>query len=66
MVGIGVTIDDQAVPIPHLAPEHGEHTEEVLLEFAYTWDEIAQLRAEGVIGPAPEDATPSGDAPKRS
>jgi formyl-CoA transferase len=32
-----------------VAPEHGQHTEEVLLESGYGWDEIASLRAEGVI-----------------
>jgi len=31
------------------APEHGQHTEEVLLASGYGWDEIAALRAEGVI-----------------
>ena len=31
------------------APEHGQHTEEVLLEMGYSWDDIAQLRDEGVI-----------------
>src|SRR5205823_690589 len=33
MVSIGITIDDQPVPIPHLAPELGAHTEQILLEF---------------------------------
>jgi crotonobetainyl-CoA:carnitine CoA-transferase CaiB-like acyl-CoA transferase len=32
-----------------VAPEHGQHTEEVLLASGYGWDEIAALRAEGVI-----------------
>jgi len=32
------------------APEFGQHTEEVLLEAGYTWDEIAVLRDQGVIG----------------
>jgi crotonobetainyl-CoA:carnitine CoA-transferase CaiB-like acyl-CoA transferase len=54
MVSIGITIDDEPVPIPHLAPQLGEHTEEVLLEAGYTWEEIAELRAGGVIGPVRE------------
>jgi crotonobetainyl-CoA:carnitine CoA-transferase CaiB-like acyl-CoA transferase len=53
MVSIGMTIDDEPVPIPHLAPQHGEHTEEILLEFGYSWDEIAELRSEKIIGPTP-------------
>lgn len=32
------------------APEYGQHTEEVLLEAGYTWDEIAALRDQGAIG----------------
>ena len=31
------------------APELGQHTEELLLEFGYTWDDIAALRARGAI-----------------
>jgi crotonobetainyl-CoA:carnitine CoA-transferase CaiB-like acyl-CoA transferase len=31
------------------APEMGQHTEEVLLEFGYSWEEIAALRDEGAI-----------------
>jgi crotonobetainyl-CoA:carnitine CoA-transferase CaiB-like acyl-CoA transferase len=33
------------------APQFGQHTEEVLLEFGYTWDQIAELRACGAVGP---------------
>jgi formyl-CoA transferase len=32
------------------APELGQHTEEVLLEHGYTWEEIGRLRDEGAIG----------------
>lgn len=32
------------------APEFGQHTEEVLLEAGYSWEEIAALREQGVIG----------------
>jgi crotonobetainyl-CoA:carnitine CoA-transferase CaiB-like acyl-CoA transferase len=31
------------------APEFGQHTEEVLLEIGYTWEDIARLRDEEVI-----------------
>jgi crotonobetainyl-CoA:carnitine CoA-transferase CaiB-like acyl-CoA transferase len=50
--GIGISIDGQPVTITHLAPQHGEHTEEVLLQAGYSWDEIARLGEAGVVGPA--------------
>jgi crotonobetainyl-CoA:carnitine CoA-transferase CaiB-like acyl-CoA transferase len=31
------------------APEFGQHTEEVLLEFGYTWDDIAVFQEDGTI-----------------
>ena len=30
-------------------PELGQHTEEVLLELGYTWDDIGELSAAGAI-----------------
>lgn len=31
------------------APEFSQHTEEVLLEYGYTWEDIAQFKEQGVI-----------------
>jgi crotonobetainyl-CoA:carnitine CoA-transferase CaiB-like acyl-CoA transferase len=31
------------------APEHGEHTDEVLLELGRTWEDIAELKARDAI-----------------
>lgn len=31
------------------APEVGQHTEEILVELGYTWDEIVRLKEQGVI-----------------
>jgi crotonobetainyl-CoA:carnitine CoA-transferase CaiB-like acyl-CoA transferase len=50
--GIGISIGGEPVTITRLAPQHGEHTEDVLLEAGYTWDEIVALRERGVVGPA--------------
>jgi crotonobetainyl-CoA:carnitine CoA-transferase CaiB-like acyl-CoA transferase len=32
-----------------MAPEHGQHTEEILLELGYDWEKIAALRDRGAI-----------------
>jgi crotonobetainyl-CoA:carnitine CoA-transferase CaiB-like acyl-CoA transferase len=40
---------DEQPPRARRAPEHGEHTEEILLELGYTWPQIEQLQAAGVV-----------------
>jgi crotonobetainyl-CoA:carnitine CoA-transferase CaiB-like acyl-CoA transferase len=40
---------DGEPPALRRAPEHGEHSELVLLELGYTWDDIAALQAAGAI-----------------
>jgi crotonobetainyl-CoA:carnitine CoA-transferase CaiB-like acyl-CoA transferase len=40
---------DERPPSLHRAPEHGEHTETVLLELGYTWEDITALRESGVL-----------------
>jgi crotonobetainyl-CoA:carnitine CoA-transferase CaiB-like acyl-CoA transferase len=51
MVGLPVTFGRTPGRITGIGPEFGQHTEEVLLEAGFEWDEIAQLRRAGVIGP---------------
>ena len=45
---VPVQFDGRSAPL-HRAPEHGEHTERVLLELGYDWDAISALQQEGVI-----------------
>ena len=40
---------DEAPPDLRPAPEHGEHTEAILLELGYGWEEISQLQEAGVL-----------------
>ncbi|CUU57020.1 Crotonobetainyl-CoA:carnitine CoA-transferase CaiB [Parafrankia irregularis] len=40
---------DERPPELRRAPEHGEHTESVLLELGYTWEQIGELAEAGVI-----------------
>ena len=44
-----VLFDGKPTPIRLPAPELGQHTEEVLLELGYSWDDIAGLKEDAVI-----------------
>ncbi|WP_419851159.1 CaiB/BaiF CoA transferase family protein [Candidatus Poriferisocius sp.] len=45
---VPVQFDEQPPPLRR-APEHGEHTEAVLLELGRSWDDIQTLKTAGVI-----------------
>jgi crotonobetainyl-CoA:carnitine CoA-transferase CaiB-like acyl-CoA transferase len=47
--GFPVRFSKTPCSIKSAAPEHGQHTEEVLLDIGYSWEDIAQLREAGVI-----------------
>jgi crotonobetainyl-CoA:carnitine CoA-transferase CaiB-like acyl-CoA transferase len=49
VIGFPVKFSETPCSIQSSAPEHGQHTEEILLDLNYTWEDIAQLRNEGVI-----------------
>jgi len=50
MVSPAVNLSATPGRIRTAAPEFGQHTEEVLLEAGFGWEEISALRDEGVIG----------------
>jgi crotonobetainyl-CoA:carnitine CoA-transferase CaiB-like acyl-CoA transferase len=49
LVASPAQFDEQPVQATR-APEHGEHTELVLLEAGYGWDELTALKEKGAIG----------------
>ena len=49
VVAAPVSFSDTPARSPSTAPELGQHTEEVLLELGYTWDDIAALGEHGAI-----------------
>ena len=51
MVATPVQLSKTPARIRCMAPQLGQHTEEVLIESGYTWDEVDTLRSEGAIGP---------------
>ena len=44
-----VQFSDNPAKITHVAPQLGEHTEEVLLEHGYTWEDMEKLKEKGAI-----------------
>jgi crotonobetainyl-CoA:carnitine CoA-transferase CaiB-like acyl-CoA transferase len=47
--GVPVLLSETPGKVERLAPELGQHTEEVLMELCgYTWDDLAKLREEEV------------------
>jgi crotonobetainyl-CoA:carnitine CoA-transferase CaiB-like acyl-CoA transferase len=48
LVANPVQFDEQQVTLT-AAPEHGQHTEEILLELGYTWEEIIPMKESGAI-----------------
>lgn len=49
MVGSPIRLSETPVQPGQIAPELGQHTEELLLELGFDWDAIAALRADGAI-----------------
>jgi crotonobetainyl-CoA:carnitine CoA-transferase CaiB-like acyl-CoA transferase len=49
VTGCPVSFDGEVTTEAEQAAEHGQHTEEVLLELGYTWEEIAALRDAGAV-----------------
>jgi crotonobetainyl-CoA:carnitine CoA-transferase CaiB-like acyl-CoA transferase len=47
--GTPITINGEVTTTAEAAPEHGQHTEEVLLELGYSWEEIGVLRDSGAV-----------------
>ncbi len=60
-VGVPVHLSRTPGSVRHLAPELGQHTEEVLLEAGYDWDGISRLRDAGAFGELPSASTAAGD-----
>ncbi|NQT31465.1 MAG: CoA transferase [Deltaproteobacteria bacterium] len=49
MVGFPWDFSQTPASVRREAPEFGQHTEEILLELSYTWDDITRLRDEKAI-----------------
>ena len=49
MIGFPWEFHDTPASVQREAPELGQHTEEILLELGYTWEDIANLKDSEVI-----------------
>jgi crotonobetainyl-CoA:carnitine CoA-transferase CaiB-like acyl-CoA transferase len=49
MIGFPWDFSETPASVRREAPEFGQHTEEILLELGYTWDDIAKLKAKKLI-----------------
>ncbi|MGH8006738.1 MAG: CaiB/BaiF CoA transferase family protein [Candidatus Binatia bacterium] len=49
VTGCPLSLNGEITTEAQPAPEHGQHTEEILLELGYTWEEIGTLREAQVI-----------------
>ncbi len=49
MVGWTIKLGTTPAQIKTRAPELGQHTEEILLEMGYCWDDISKLKANRII-----------------
>jgi CoA:oxalate CoA-transferase len=49
VTGTPVSINGEVETVAQMPPEHGAHTEEVLLELGYSWEEIGSLRESGAV-----------------
>ena len=47
--GQPVTINGEVPQQAEMPPEHGQHTEEILLEAGYSWEDIARLQESGAV-----------------
>ncbi len=50
VVGAPWRFSETPAEVAPAAPELGQHSEEILQELGYSWDEIGELRSQGALG----------------